>query len=325
MPTPLPLTLLAALGAVPGPAPEGSAAAIYEAVAPAVVAITCEVAGSQYFGTGTIIDPKGWVVTSTTVVPQNAKSVQIYLRGGVVLPAKLELSAAEKELSILRVEASVPQGDFPSVRLGDSRRMHVGDAALSFGNAYASIQADDQVTLGEGIVSGLYSLQETHSESKYRGLVIETTAHVNDGMDGGPLIDGSGSMVGVLCLNYSLNRWLGTAVPIGELMPLIGRVRGWFSDTAESLAAYAGLELEEVGGDTVRVLRVEESSPAALAGLSKGSWITSVEGMPIRSLQAFREAFGKAKAGSVLRLGLRNGDAESVVELRLWGKEWRWT
>ncbi len=311
-------------------------AELYERVSPAVAGITCRRGLTEhYFGTGTVIDPSGLVITSITVVPADAWQIRVFLRGGEVLGGKVALTNAGKELSLVRIDAPRDHADFPSVKLGDSRVVRVGEPALTLGNAFQSIESDDQVTLGEGLVSGLYRLSETLSESKYTGYAIETTAHLNSGMDGGPLIDARGELIGILCLNYSKSRWLGTAVPIHELKPLIAAERGWLSDRDEGFAVYAGLEIEDVGtiagsgkgpegrAADLRVLRVHAGSPASQAGLAEGDRITRAQGVVLDSLKPLRETFASLRPGDTLRLEASRGGAApetKTVEIRLWGR-----
>jgi S1-C subfamily serine protease len=65
------------------------------------------------------------------------------------------------------------------------------------------------------MISGLYkTTRNVTPQPVYVGDVIETTATMASGMDGGPLLDGSGQVIGLLSLNVSEARWLGTAVPV---------------------------------------------------------------------------------------------------------------
>jgi len=276
----LPLVFAGLLAASDDP----SASLAYEKASPAVVGITCRLGPEgRYFGTGSIIDPSGLVATSITVVPKEARSIRVYLRGGIVARARSVLTHEEKELSLLRLEApSGADGNgagangavrWPFLTLGDSDEVRLGQLAVTLGNAFQCIEDDDQVAVGEGVVSGLYALSDSQDESKYKGRVVETTAHLNDGMDGGPLVDQDGSLLGILCLNYSRNRFLGTAVPINELKPLIAAERGWLSDRIEEYPVYAGLEAEQAAEGQVRLLRIYRESPALLAGLPRAtSW-----------------------------------------------------
>jgi S1-C subfamily serine protease len=283
----------------------GAAASVYERVAPAIVGIAARRGrGEPFMGTGTIIDPTGLVLTAVTVVPRDAWQIRVFLRGGRVVPGRLVRVEEEKELALVRIGSAGARAEFPHVKLGDSRAVEIGEPAFTFGNAFESIESDDQITLGEGLVSGIYDLtrDDLLTESRYLGPVLETSAPLNDGMDGGPLIARDGTVIGLLILGYSKNRWLGTAIPVGELKPLLGAERGWFNDRDEPFAAYAGLELEEVAGLEVRILRVHADGPAVRAGLKAGERISGVGGKDLESMAPFRAAFVKAAPGEELEL-----------------------
>ena len=71
-------------------------------------------------------------------------------------------------------------------------------------------------------VSGLYETTRIISpQSVYLGPVIETTATMAAGMDGGPLFDGGGNVIGLLSLNVHQTRWLGTAVPVDAFLDVL--------------------------------------------------------------------------------------------------------
>jgi S1-C subfamily serine protease len=301
-----------------------AASAVYEKVAPAVVGIAARRGrGEPYIGTGTIIDPTGLVLTSVTVVPKDARQIRVFLRGGRVLPGNLVLVKEEKELALVRIGLAESRAEFPHIKLGDSRGVAIGEAAYTFGNAFESIESDDQITLGEGLVSGIYDLtrDDLLTESKYVGPVFETSAPLNDGMDGGPLVSRDGTLIGLLILGYSKNRWLGTAIPVGELKPLLCPERGWLDDRDEEFAGYAGLELEEVGRKEVRVLRVHVDGPAIRAGLKPGERISGLGGQGLESLESLRAAFGKAAPGKALELEVEAPDGvRRRVEIILGGR-----
>jgi serine protease Do len=299
---------------------------LYLETAPAVVAITCQKGNDSYHGTGMIIDPSGLILTSVTVLPPGARKVAVYFRGGRVESASLVFAEPEKEVSLARLDAAgvrrlLGPGEtaLPYLRLGDSSEVRVGDFACSLGNAFQCIENDDQVSLAAGLVSGLFELTEKRPEATYIGPSIETSAALNNFMDGGPLVNRKGEVIGVLSVNYSRNRWLGTAIPINEIKPILAAHRGWFDDRHLGLPAYAGLELEEVAGREIRVLRLREGGPAARSGMLAGDIVKSFDGKRLASLAEFRRLFGAAPRGAVIELGLEREGEPFTVEVVLWG------
>jgi S1-C subfamily serine protease len=228
-----PAAFLAALlwSAAPAPAAEpraeaGLAAAeahdrrVYEAVSPAVVGITCRTSPAEgYFGTGVVISPDGLILTSTTVVPKGAGSIQVFFRGALQKEAKVVGTDQATEAALIRVEAGQKLAYVP---LADSATARPGELAYTFGNPFMTLAVDDKVSFSKGAVSGVYRLTGNGDfESKYRDLAIETEAAVNPGSDGGPLIDGQGRLLGIISLGYSERRWLGCAVPVHVIQPKI--------------------------------------------------------------------------------------------------------
>ncbi|MEM7263105.1 MAG: S1C family serine protease [Planctomycetota bacterium] len=309
---------------------------VYQASSAAVVAVTCRHGTEGFFGSGVVVDPSGLVVTSSTVVPRGAARIRVFLAGGRLADARLLLVDKKTELSLLRLRNASKffmegSSGLDYLRLGESRPLRIGDPVFSLGNSFRSIDRDDQVTIAAGIVSGVFRLEPgTESESKYHGTAIETTAALNNGMDGGPLVDARGQLIGILSLNYSRNRWLGTAVPIDSLKPVLRPHRDWFDDRFSNLdatnhaatlnAAIFGAELEEVAGSEVRVVRVRPDSPAGRAGLRSGDRLSQIASEDVSKLDALRKRLKDAKPGARLELEVRRGNETVKVSVRLGGR-----
>lgn len=282
---------------------------VYVRASPAVVGIECLVSakGGQpyvYFGTGVLIDPTGLVLTSISVVPEGATHIVVFVRGGHKFDAKIVKTVAKKEFSLLRIKADV---GFPFLALGSSRLVRVGQTGLTLGNAFQSIKNDDQVTLASGIVSARYTLSDIRSQAKYTGPILETTAAVNDGMDGGPLLNANGEVIGLLSLNFSTSRWLGTAIPIDTLKPLFGKHRRHFSDSHLQTGRYIGLGVvESRRGETtwVRVETVDPDGPAHRSGLLVGDHVVAIGGVEIATVDDFRDHLAAAPTGEKLPLSV---------------------
>ncbi|MCZ6792577.1 MAG: S1C family serine protease [Planctomycetota bacterium] len=298
---------------------------LYARISPAVVGLKCRLGPrGRYFGTGVIIDPSGLVLTSVTVVPRGARDIRVFLTGGREARARLLLTDEKKEIALVEIEGVkqlVARGEtLPYLKLGDSTRVRIGDPVYTLGNSFRSIELDHQICVASGIVSGRFRLKEKRSESTYVGSAIEMTAALNNGMDGGPLVNDDGEIIGLLSLNYSRNRWLGTAVPVNKLKPVIARHRGWFDDRYVASRCYLGIELEEIGREEVRVLRVAERGPASLGGLKAGDRLLEVGGSEVESIATFRSKFLEARAGKELRLKVRRGGQALDVTVVPWGR-----
>ncbi len=183
------------------------------------VAITAKVGAQSYFGTGSIISPLGYVLTSTTVVPPGATEIKVVSPGRFTLDGVLLKADETTELALVRVE---PPKDtaFPALTIRDSKTAALGEVMMTVSNSFQLARSDGELSVSVGLLSGRYKLgRKLANQTVYLGEAIETTASTNPGSDGGPLLDGSGQLIGVLSLNASNARWLGVAVPIEVMLP----------------------------------------------------------------------------------------------------------
>jgi S1-C subfamily serine protease len=186
--------------------------ALAERALACTVGITCQVDGGGFQGSGAVITPAGHVLTATSVVPEGATDILVVLPGHAAAPARLVASDDPLGVAVLQVEADglahLPlAADLPAV----------GDVACTAGDVERTLATDGRAAFSRGIVSGLYDVAP-QGDSTYDGLAIETTAAVNQGSDGGPLIDAAGRLCGVIMLGVSPRRWQGVAVPTEVLL-----------------------------------------------------------------------------------------------------------
>ncbi len=245
---------------------------LYAKVRPSIVGIRARGTLGDVVGTGILLDDQGLILTSSAVVGRGAEQIRVYLTGPRLVRARLVGTRPADECALIRID---PCG-LPPIAMGDSDAVAVGQRVYAVGNAENALIHDDQATLSVGVVSGLYGLREGRMSSTYTGLVMETTAAVNPGIEGGALVDGEGRLVGLLVLNYSPLRWLGTAIPINTLKPVVEELRREERppDPAEKPAdtgriAFFGADFEPdaaaPGGLTIKSVAPE--GPAEVAGL----------------------------------------------------------
>ena len=187
-------------------------------LAEAGIARTVGVACSQekqagYYGTGAVITPDGYILTSTTVVPAGADEIKVHFDGPKILAARIIESHKEFEATLLKVDAR-DLASFPVAREMPS----VGQRAFTFSNAHDMMQMGSRASFSMGVFSGVYDIEDLGGESGYHGPAIETSAAVNPGSDGGPIVNQCGQLCGILSLNSSPRRWQGIGVPIMQLL-----------------------------------------------------------------------------------------------------------
>jgi serine protease Do len=268
-------------------------------------------------GSGFIISSDGLVLTNAHVV-REAKDVTVKLSDRREFTAKVLGIDTTTDIAVLRIDAK----DLPVVRLGDPKSLEVGDPVLAIGAPYGLEQ-----TATQGIVS-----------AKGRSLpgdavvpFIQTDAAVNPGNSGGPLFDGSGSVVGINAQIYSRSggfQGLSFAIPIDVALKVKnqivatgkashGRLGVTVQDLNQSLADSFGMKHVE----GALISNVAPGSAAADAGLRSGDVITEVNGEPVVRSGGLSSLIGLAAPGERVKLKVWRDHAERTVEARLGGAD----
>ena len=241
--------------------PTGWAAAVElpatRAIADHVLAATVGISSTAadgtgvFSGTGTIVTPSGHILTSTSVVPPGATEIKVMLPG--FRPRRATLVAADAALaaSLIKVEGS----DLPCLPLARDVPA-IGELAYTASDVDQVMRTSARASFSRGLVSGRYDV-EPQGESPYAGPVIETTAAVNPGSDGGPLVDARGRLCGVISLGVAPQRWQGVAVPTAVLLERFAPLRSAevplsFEPPADLAADPATLAAAERAADLAR-------------------------------------------------------------------------
>ncbi|MBI2829959.1 MAG: trypsin-like peptidase domain-containing protein, partial [Chloroflexi bacterium] len=174
-----------------------SIADVVAKVKPSVVAINVQIETRDIFnrpvtqegaGSGWIIGRNGIIVTNNHVV-EDARTITVTLADGktfVADPANVSRDPLS-DLAIVRVNAT----DLPAAIVGESARMRLGDWVVAIGNSLGrGIRVTDGIVSAQGVSITLDS-GETLTD------LLETTAAINEGNSGGPLVNMSGEVIGI--------------------------------------------------------------------------------------------------------------------------------
>lgn len=252
-------------------------------------------------GSGFIINAEGYILTNNHVI-EGADEIQVQV-GKRKFDGKVIGSDPKTDLAVIKI---ADKANLPSVTLGDSEKIRVGDWVMAVGNPFG---LDHTVTAG--IVSAKGRVIGAGPYDDF----IQTDASINPGNSGGPLFNLQGEVVGVNAAIVASGQGIGFAIPINlakQLIPQLiskGKVtRAWLGvgiqDITPELAKSFGLS-EEKGA---LVSNVFPGSPADKAGLKSGDVITAFNGKQIgesHELPALvaREPVGKEAMIRVLREG----------------------
>ena len=268
-------------------------------------------------GSGFIISSDGLVLTNAHVV-REAKDVTVKLSDRREFTAKVLGSDATTDIAVLRIDAK----DLPVARLGDPKGLEVGDPVLAIGAPYGLEQ-----TATQGIVS-----------AKGRSLpgdavvpFIQTDAAVNPGNSGGPLFDGTGSVVGINAQIYSRNggfQGLSFAIPIDVAL----KVKNQIVATGKATHGRLGVTVQDLNqqlADSFGMKRVEGAlisnvapgSAAADAGLKSGDVITEVNGEPVLRSGSLSSLIGLSAPGERVKLKVWRDHGERTIDAKLGGAD----
>jgi putative serine protease PepD len=258
-------------------------------------------------GTGFVVDGKGHIVTAAHVV-QGASSISVKFQDGTTRTAKLLGTDEATDVAVLSVD---PSGlTLHPLSLGSSAALGIGDQVAAIGDPFTY-----ERSLSTGIVSGL-----DRTISAPNGFTvahaIQTDAALNPGNSGGPVLDASGQVVGIvdqIATNGSsdTSSGVGFAVPIDLVKSELGQLEA--GKTVHH--AYLGVATSTADSATPGALvqSVTSGGPAADAGLRSGDVVTSIGTSAIHGTNDLVAAIAAHEPGDRVELTVRRGS--QTVEL----------
>ncbi len=289
---------------------------------PAVVAISTEARMQNQFGqtglveaagSGFIITADGYVVTNFHVI-DGAQTITVALDDGRLLPAVITGTDSRNDIAVLKINGT----GLPTVKLGISKNLEVGELAVAIGNALGELKG----TVTAGIISATDRQITIDNQSL---VLLQTDAAINSGNSGGALINSFGEVIGI---NTAKNagtgvEGLGFAIPIDIAKPIIESLikNGYVSgrpklgigtrDVTQQMAQYYNMH------EGVYVRSVEAGSAAALAGIAVGDVIIKADGKDTLTTDALNAAKESHKVGDTMKITLVRNAKEITVDVVL--------
>lgn len=204
--------------------PPAYSSSVYRAILPSLVFVEAQFPGEDGegefgFGTGVVINDNGDILTSLHVV-ENATDIRVTFADGTESSAEVIVEQPENDIAGLR--ANQPPLQFLPATLGNPNAMRVGDEAFVVGHPLGLVGS-----MSAGVISGFdRSFQLPGSQQKLEGL-IQIDAAVNPGNSGGPLLNRSGQVVGIIAAlanptEQDVFIGIGFAVPINTAATAVG-------------------------------------------------------------------------------------------------------
>jgi putative serine protease PepD len=252
-------------------------------------------------GTGFVVDGKGHIVTAAHVV-DGASSISVKFQDGTTRTAKLLGKDNATDVAVLSVDTSGLT--LHPLALGSSASLGVGDQVAAIGDPFTY-----ERSLSTGIVSGL-----DRTISAPNGFTvahaIQTDAALNPGNSGGPVLDASGQVIGIVD-QIATNGSSDTSSGVGFAVP-IDLVKSELSELEAGKIvshAYLGVSTSSAGTSTdgALVQSVSSGSPADTAGLRSGDIVTALGNTTIKGSNDLVAAIATHKPGERVDVSVRRG------------------
>jgi S1-C subfamily serine protease len=281
-------------------------------------------------GSGFIIDKEGHILTNYHVIA-DARQVEVTLNNRKTYRATVIGTDRSHDLAVIQIKAP----DLPSMVLGDSRNLQVGQKVYAIGNPFGL-----SGTMTRGIVSSIRSVKEPDGMSIDEA--IQTDAAINPGNSGGPLLNWHGEVIGIntmIASNSGQSAGIGFAIPINTAKAVLndlvtlGRVRRpalgvrTIPITPE-LAEQMGLP-SDFGLLVIQVLPGGAADRAGLRGGTEraylgnspimlgGDLIVAVDGEKVEDQQDLAQIMNNHRAGDTVRMSVYRGKKKMDVTVTL--------
>jgi len=282
-----------------------------ETVGPAVVHLQLESeggAGPSGSGSGVVFTPDGYMLTNSHVVNAGGgnKRIAATFQDGRSSTASVVGDDPDTDLAVLRLHGEAPA----AARLGDSRRLKVGQLVIAIGNPFGF-----QCTVTAGVVSALGRSLRARS-GRLIDSVIQTDAALNPGNSGGPLVTSDGTVVGIntaiiaaaqgICFSISAN----TVEFVASRLIRDGRVRRCYIGIAGQNVPLPRriVRFHELARESgVRVQSTELDGAAREAGILGGDIIVAVDGRPVGDVDDMHRLMTEERVGIAVPVTLLRG------------------
>jgi len=270
-------------------------------------------------GSGFIVDPRGYIITNNHVVA-NADKIYVKLSSDADddadngRPATIVGVDKDTDIAVIKIDTKQP---LPTVKLGNSEGVQVGDWVLAIGSPFALAK-----TVTAGIISAKNRTIDDPgpsgiSQSQFQHF-LQTDAAINPGNSGGPLVNMDGQVVGMNTAIYTQSmgsQGVGFAMPSNTIAQIYNMLIG---PEHKVVRGSIGISFQQSLSSAVKrmygfqngviVSTVTPSGGAAKAGIQPGDVIVSIDGRNIKDGDDLVADISNRKVGSNVKLGyLRNG------------------
>jgi len=261
-------------------------------------------------GSGVIIDGRrGYILTNAHVVEKTG-TVNVTLNDEREYTAEIVGIDLDSDLAVLQIK---PEGPLPSVAMGDSSDLLIGETVIAIGNPFG---------FSNTVTTGVISAHNRSFRTKDRVFhdFIQTDASINPGNSGGPLLNINGDLIGINTAIYAGAQGIGFAIPINKARRIIedliaygevidAWVGVWVQELDSSLTRYFNLPKKQ----GVMISSVDSDSPARKAGLREGDVILAIDDRKVVSVEDYQARLQNYGVGDRMMLTIwRNGKKHDI-------------
>ena len=245
--------------------------------------------GRQYkrtsLGSGVIIDGRrGYILTNAHVVEKTG-TVTITLKDEREYVAEIVGVDPDSDLAVLHIQSNDP---LPSIEMGDSHDLMIGETVIAIGNPFGFSN-----TVTTGVISAINRSFRTKEQVFHD--FIQTDASINPGNSGGPLLNINGELIGINTAIYAGANGIGFAIPINKARRIIEDLIAH----GEVIDAWIGLQVQDLDSSLTRyfsipkkqgvlIAGIDPDSPAQAAGLQEGDVILAIDGRKVVSVEDYQ-------------------------------------
>jgi S1-C subfamily serine protease len=285
---------------------------------------------SRSLGSGFLINPQGLILTNFHVVSGSSR-IQVTLSDQTQYFGRALDTDRSDDLALIKID---PKQKIEVLKLGDSDRLQVGQKVLAIGDPFGL-----EGTLTVGVVSSIGRVIDNENEQRLEGM-IQTDAAINGGNSGGPLLDSSGSVIGInTAILGQTNMGIGFALPINRAKflladfqagrvterPKVGvRTEYVAGDLAEALGLprRGGLLVQQIAsGSSEESAGVRGATQVVAIGNVElgigGDLVVAIDGQSVEREDALVRAVAQKRVGDVIRLSVIRNRATVAVSVKL--------
>ncbi len=270
-----------------------------------------EVYTAQSLGSGVLISPDGITVTNEHVI-EGAAEIKVRFADGKSVNAEVIGSDADADLAILRV----PAKGRPYLPLAEQDDSMIGETVIAIGNP---LGLESTVTVG--VLSARDRTVTSPSTHRVYTDFLQTDASINPGNSGGALVDLDGRLIGVNTAIIGDAQGIGFAIPAKRVRRIVNDLLRY----GHVQAAWLGMFVKSSGeasrrtrgeSEGVEITDVFPDSPAAAAGLRRGTVVRAANGRPITGRDDYATLLAQLAPGDRVTLEVAEREASRVVTLR---------